>query len=101
MKKATVFVAALILLVLTAVGSFALGIKTERRGLNRTLYSTQAQLWFNHLLQFREIEGNLAKGCSAEALELTRIAVDGEMKLLSDFHRNSGDTSLDQYISDR
>ena len=101
MKRALLLAAVVILLLVAAVGSFGLGVKTERRQLDKALYSTQAMLWFNHLLQFREIEGNLAKGCSAEALEATRIAIDQEMHLLSDFHKNSGDPSIDKYISDR
>ena len=101
MKKVLVSIAVAILILLTAVGSFVLGAKFERRQLNRALYSTQAMLWFNHLLQFRDIEGNLSKGCSAEALEATRIAIDQEMHLLSDFHMYGRDTSLDKYISDR
>ncbi len=101
MKKALLFAVVTILFLLTAVGSFVFGVKTERRQLDKALYSTQAMLWFNHLLQFREIEGNLARGCSAEALEATRIAIDQEMRLLSEFHKDSGDTSIDKYISDR
>ena len=68
--------------------------------MNDVLYSTQAMLWFNHLLTFREIEGLLAKGCTGEGLEATRIQIDQEMQLLSEFHRK-GDTSIDKYISDR
>lgn len=101
MKKALLPVLAVILILLTAIGSFGFGVKTERRQLNKVLYSTQAMLWFNHLLKFREIEGLLARGCRAEGLEATRIEIDQEMQLLSEFHRNSGDTSIDKYISDR
>jgi hypothetical protein len=101
MKKTLLWAVAVTLILLTAVASFALGVKTERRQLNKVLYSTQAMLWFNHLLTFREIEGLLAKGCAAEGLEATRIEIDQEMQLLSEFHRNSGDTSINKYISDR
>ncbi|SRR5258708_279077 len=101
MKKALLPVVAVILLLVTAIGSFGFGVRTERRHLDTALYSTQAMLWFNHLLTFREIEGLLTKGCSAEGLEATRIAIDQEMQLLSDFHRNGGDTSIDKYVSDR
>ena len=101
MKKVLLPVVVVILLLVTAIGSFGFGVKTERRELNKVLYSTQAMLWFNHLLTFREIEGLVARGCSAEGLEATRIAIDQEMHLLSEFHKNSGDTSIDKYISDR
>ena len=69
--------------------------------INKTIYEGEAMLWFNHLLQFREIETNLSKGCTAEALEATRIAIDQEMLLLSKFHKVSGDASVNKYISDR
>ena len=101
MKKTLLPTLAVILILLTAMGSFAFGVKTERRQLNKILYSTQAMLWFNHLLTFREIEYLLARGCAAAGLEATRIEIDQEMQLLSEFYRNSGDTSIDKYISDR
>jgi hypothetical protein len=101
MKKVLLPALAVILILLTAIGSFGFGVKTERQQLNKVLYSTQAMLWFNHLLTFREIEGLLARGCAVEGLEATRIEIDQEMRLLSEFHKNSGDTSIDKYISDR
>ncbi len=58
-------------------------------------------LWFNHLLQFREIEADLSKGCSPEALEKSRIAIDGELELLSKFHKEYPNSPLNKYISDR
>ena len=57
MKKVLLPALAVILILLTAIGSFGFGVKTERQQLNKVLYSTQAMLWFNHLLTFREIEG--------------------------------------------
>jgi hypothetical protein len=101
MKKVLLSAVVVILFLVTAIGSFGFGVKTERRELNKALYSTQAMLWFNHLLTFRDIEGLLARGCPAEGLEATGIAIDQEMQLLSEFHKNSGDTSIDKYISDR
>jgi len=101
MRKVFLAGVAVVLLVITAIGSFGFGVKAERRELNKALYSTQAMLWFNHLLTFRDIEGLLASGCPAEGLEATRIAIDQEMQLLSEFHKGSDDTSIDKYISDR
>ena len=101
MRKVIISVVVVILFLVTAYGSFVFGLKNERHHVARVIYSTQAMLWFNHLRQFREIETNLSKGCSAEALEATRIAIDQEMRFLSEFHRASEDTSLDKYISDR
>ena len=101
MKKVFISIVVAILFLLTAVGSFVFGAKTDRHEFSKALYETQAMLWFNHLLQFREIEANQAKGCSAEALEATRIAIDQEMRWLSEFHKENADSSLNKYISDR
>ena len=101
MKKMLISVVVAIIFLLTAVGSFVFGAKTDRHEFAKALYETQAMLWFNHLLQFREIEADLSKGCSSEALEATHIAIDQEMQLLSEFHTNNVDTSLNKYISDR
>ena len=93
------------LYVLSVVASFALGahlaLRNSWSAFNDHLQEAQAMLWFNHLLQFREIESDLTKGCKDEALEKARIAVDGEMKLLSSFHQESPRSPLNKYISDR
>ncbi len=75
--------------------------KNSMKSVDAALYETQAMLWFNHLHQFQEIERDLAKGCEKEALEKTRIAIDGEMKLLSSFHTDHPNSSINKYISDR
>ena len=58
-------------------------------------------LWFNHLLQFREIEDDLTKGCKEEAIEKTRIAIAEEMSLLAEFHQQYPSSPLNKYISAR
>ncbi len=46
MKKVLLPVVVVILLLVTAIGSFRFGVKTERRELNKALYSTQSKvLW--------------------------------------------------------
>ena len=93
------------LYVLSVIASFALGAHLAMRNtwaaFNDPLQEAQAMLWFNHLLQFREIESDLTKGCKDEALEKTRIAVDGEMTSLSSFHQEYPHSPLNKYILDR
>ena len=101
MNKLLLVVAAAVLFLLTTAGSFFLGTKLERHQFAEELDATQGMLWFNNLLQFRKIESNLAKGCSAAALEATKIAIDKEMELLSEFHKDHGASWLNKYISDR
>ena len=73
------------LYVVSIVLAFAAGAtlwqKHNFEGFSVALEETQAMLWFNHLLQFREIEADLEKnGCEKVALEKTKIAIDGEMR---------------------
>ena len=101
MKRTLISITAVILLLGVAIGSFVLGQKSQRKWFAAELDAAQAALWFNHLLQFRDIESNLTKGCPTEALEKTRISIDQEMRLLSEFINEHDDTSLNKYISDR
>jgi hypothetical protein len=94
------------LYVVSMIAAFAAGAalwqKHSFEGFGVALSETQAMLWFNHLLQFREIEADLEKnGCEKVALEKTKIAIDGEMRLLSSFHEEHPDSPLNKYISDR
>jgi hypothetical protein len=101
MKKLALVVFWLVSLVLVAGVASRSAMKDQLAGFNVGLQETQAMLWFNHLIQFREIESDLSKGCSPEALEKSRIAIDGELRLLSEFHKEYPNSSLNKYISDR
>lgn len=89
------------LLVVVAVGSFVLGVKSSNRHTGVETASVQAMQWFNHLLLFREIEADLLNGCSDEALEKIRKSIDMEMMLLSSFHNRYKNTWVNKYVSDR
>ena len=101
MKKLVLIVAWLVSLVLAAGVASSFALRHQLLGINAELQETQAMLWFNHLLQFREIESDLSKGCLPEGLEKTRIAIDGELRLLSEFHKEYPASSINKYISDR
>ena len=101
MKKLIIASAVVALLMLTAYGSFVLGARSRTPYIGAQLASVQAALGFNHLLRYREIEADLSKGCSSEALEKTRISIDQEMHLLASFYAEDNDTGLNKYISDR
>ena len=58
-------------------------------------------LSFNHLQRFREIEEDLSKNCTTEAIEKTRIAIDKELQLLSEFEKENTETWVNKYIADR
>jgi hypothetical protein len=102
MKVLVAFAIAAVSVLFAAFGGYVLGAKIEQTKSARALNEAQATLWFNHLLQFREIETDLAKGCSGAALEAAQIAIDQEMGLLAGFHRDHEGPSLaNKYISDR
>jgi hypothetical protein len=89
------------LLALTAIVSFRLGAQTNRAEHRAGLASVQAALGFNHLRRYREIEADLSKGCSREALEWVRFSIDQETRLLSEYYEKHNDPGLSVYISKR
>ena len=101
MKKFALVLGWLVSLVLVAGLAANSAMKNQRSAFGVALYETQAMLWFNHLDQFRDIEADLANGCTVVAHEKLRIAIDGEMKLLSSFHKENANSKLNKYISDR
>jgi hypothetical protein len=101
MKKLALILGWLASLVLVAGLAANLAMKNQRAAFGVALNETQAMLWFNHLHQFRDIEADLASECTEEAHEKLRIAIDGEMSLLSSFHKENPDSSLNKYISKR
>lgn len=102
MKRLALATLYVVSILIAFVAGGKLSYKHSFEGFSVGLAETQAMLWFNHLLQFREIEADLErKGCEKVALEKTKIAIDGEMRLLSSFHQEYPDSSLNKYISDR
>ena len=102
MKKLALITLYIVSIVLAFLAGGQLSYKHSLEGFSVALDETQAMLWFNHLLQFREIEADLEiRGCEEVALEKTRIAIDGELRLLSSFHQEYPDSSLNKYITDR
>ncbi|MDO6388467.1 hypothetical protein [Uliginosibacterium sp. 31-12] len=101
MKKLSVV--AFLLFVLSAVAylSFSYGARYERERLDDELAAVQASLWFNHLLDYREIEAHLVSNCNNVALEKTRYAIAGEMRLLSEFYKEHPNSWVTKYISER
>jgi hypothetical protein len=101
MKKLSLVALFIVSIILTAVITSHMLYKNQISAFKVALYETQAMLWFNHLLEFRDIETYLSKGCTDAGLEKTRQSIDEEMHLLADFHKDNGNSSLNKYISDR
>jgi|SRR5271169_1966877 len=101
MKKLSLVALYVVSIILSAGIASHYAIKGQWSAVGQELDNTQAMLWFNHLLEFRDIDAYLSKGCSDAALEKTRQSIDEEMHLLSEFHKKHGNSSLNKYISDR
>lgn len=101
MKKILLLILLALLFLMTGLGSFVLGSRNQQKQLAIQLDTAQAMLSFNHLMRFREIEADLTKDCTREALERTRIAIDRELVLLSSLEKKNGNTWVRKYISDR
>ena len=86
-----------------AAGSFIFGQKSGAQ-IPYQLFSVQlaevqAQLGVNHLLKFRELENDLSKGCLNEVREKISIAIDQELMLLTEFHKEHRNSTANEYIS--
>ena len=101
MKKILLASLVLAVFLVAIVGSYVFGAMKQREKLGLQLESAQAMLWFNHIQSYREIEADLTKDCPKEALEKTKIAIDKEMELLSDYYKQHKDTWVNKYINDR
>jgi len=77
-----------------------MGMRSNLHELAIVLDDTQAELAFNRLLEERKLESLLSKGCTAAALEKTRISIDQDMTLLASFEGKLSPGAA-KYINDR
>jgi len=101
--KNTVWVYLLVviaLIVVFAVGN-SVGQRTMLSALTTQLNGVQAMLTFNHLLEDREMQSLLARGCVQQAALRIDIANDKDMESLSGFFRRKLDPSARAYVLQR
>lgn len=101
MKKYALIFGWLASLVLVAGLAANFAMKGRWKAFGFELDKTQAELSFNHMIRYRELESDLSKGCYSIALEKAKISKDQELVLLASFLKDHPNTSLSQYISDR
>lgn len=65
------------------------------------LASVQAELGLNHILRLRELEGDLARGCSSEALSKVRFDSNTQMLVLSSLYLEHKGTWVVEGIAKR
>lgn len=81
---------------------FAMGTRYNLRQFATGLDDTQVMLAFNRLLDERNVESLLARGCTTAALEKTRISIDQDLKVLATFsNENRLSPGITKYIDAR
>ena len=79
----------------------AIGMRFGSGKLESELNSTQAMLAFNRVLDERKLELLLSKGCVAQALAKTDVAIDQNTKLLATLSKARLSPWVNKYIADR
>jgi len=102
-KSLRIALLATVFLVVAGTGYFVGALSQYKRNqyLDQQMAAVQATLWFNHLKRFQELESDLSKGCSREALEKVKISIAEEMSLLASFYRTYEDPEFNKYVSAR
>ena len=93
------------LFVVAATASYVAGVtvgRAQSRGvIPGLLASVQAELALNHILRLRELESDLARGCSSEALAKLRFDSYTQMYVLSSLYKEHKDTWVVESIAKR
>ncbi|UUZ63396.1 hypothetical protein LP417_28260 [Polaromonas sp. P1-6] len=88
-----------------AVASYAVGVAVGRaqskEAFAPVLASVQADLGLNHVLRLRELESDLARGCSSEALAKVRFDSHTQMLVLSSLYKEHKGTWVVEGIAKR
>ena len=101
MSRAVVGVGVVVALAAAAFISAGYVGHRARKVFGVQLDATQAQMWFDQMKAFEQIEADLARGCSDAALEQVKIDIDGKMHLLSMYVKEGGDLPTLKYMTDR
>ncbi len=94
-------VMSIVVLVIVAYALGAMSQYKRNQSIEHEMTAVQAMLSFNHLLRFRELEADLTKGCTNEALAKVHFSVAQEMLLLSSFYQRHNDPEFNKYVTDR
>lgn len=101
MKLSLIGVSGVVFLAIVFWLGMAIGTRFVSGQLESELNSAQAMLAFNRILEGRQIGALLAKGCVAQALEKTNIAMDQDTKLIASLFNGKLSPQVSKYISDR
>lgn len=101
MKKALLVVGWILSLILVFGLTRVYAARSVNTMLSTKLDEIQAELWFDHLKESIQVEDYLVRGCASEATEIFRFRMDMDLELLTKFHHEHPDSSLNKYILDR
>lgn len=101
MKKVALAFGWLVSLVLVSYLTAQSLYRTQIAGFEVELAEVQAELAFNHMVRYRELESYIEKGCYSEAREKAKISKNQEMELLASFLKEHPNTSVNKYVGDR
>lgn len=101
MKKAALVIFYLLSIAAAAELSARAAMKNQMSSFAVELAQTQGMLAFNHLERYRELEGNLSKGCNAVVLEKLKMSAATESMLISSVLKERPGGWLEKYLADR
>src|SRR6187551_2795570 len=93
MTRRYLFITAVVILVITGIaGAYVAGIQIGR-GQAKDAYgpllaSVQADLGLTKLQRLRELEGEISRGCTKEALAKLRIDIDSQLYVLASLYQD-------------
>jgi hypothetical protein len=94
-----------VVVVVTAVASYSGGVAVGRAQATKAtaalVAAIQTDLALNHVLRLRELESDLARGCSNEALAKVRFDSHTQMLMLSSLYRDHKGTWVVENIAKR
>jgi hypothetical protein len=100
-RTVTVVVAVILSLAIGLGAGLSLGQRSMLTAADTELRNIQAMLVFNRILEGRQLQALMSRGCVSQAGDQISFHLDKDMELLS-HHANLGlDAQARQYISDR
>jgi hypothetical protein len=93
MTRRYLFISAVVMLVITSVaGAYVAGIQIGRvqakEAYGQVLASVQADLGLTKLQRLRELESELSRGCTKEAIAKLRIDIDTQLHVLASLYQD-------------
>ena len=96
-----IVIAWIVSLIIATIFGGVLSTKGMKIQFGNILAQTQAIISYDNMSDFREIEGDLSKGCFPEALKKANLYKERNLDAISNYLKESSDPSFRKYISIR